>query len=200
MVDCQFFKLYWKHVPYISCTSLIWGLQFISIFLDWTSPSAEMLKFESPSKWNSYEGFNLEHWGVGSKYVICNQTTIKVAVQVMTWACLPTGLMQPFDTSGLARLGLDFGALVLWHQPQLNSYDFESNLNSNNKRTVSHLHPLCHRGRLLNTQHDSHAIFNYVHTRYNLRTRLLKRSPDRINFWKSHALPCVSSMNAVYEF
>ena len=28
----------------------------------WTDPSAEGLKFESPSKWNSYEGFNLEHW------------------------------------------------------------------------------------------------------------------------------------------
>ena len=28
----------------------------------WTSPSAEALKFGSPSKWNSYEGFNLEHW------------------------------------------------------------------------------------------------------------------------------------------
>jgi hypothetical protein len=28
----------------------------------WTSPSTERLKFESPSKWNSYEGFNLEQW------------------------------------------------------------------------------------------------------------------------------------------
>jgi hypothetical protein len=28
----------------------------------WTNPSIEELKFESPSKWNSYEGFNLEHW------------------------------------------------------------------------------------------------------------------------------------------
>ena len=27
----------------------------------WTSPSTEALKFETPSKWNSYEGFNLEH-------------------------------------------------------------------------------------------------------------------------------------------
>ena len=27
----------------------------------WTSPSIEGLKFESPSKWNLYEGFNLEH-------------------------------------------------------------------------------------------------------------------------------------------
>ena len=27
----------------------------------WTNPSIERLKFESPSKWNSYEGFNLEH-------------------------------------------------------------------------------------------------------------------------------------------
>ena len=28
----------------------------------WTSVSTEGLKFESPSKWNSYEGFNLDHW------------------------------------------------------------------------------------------------------------------------------------------
>ena len=29
----------------------------------WTNPSIERLKFESPSKWNSYEGVNLdEHW------------------------------------------------------------------------------------------------------------------------------------------
>ena len=27
----------------------------------WTSPSTKELKFESPSKWNSFEGFNLEH-------------------------------------------------------------------------------------------------------------------------------------------
>ena len=25
-------------------------------------PSIAMLKFQSPSKWNSYEGFNFEHW------------------------------------------------------------------------------------------------------------------------------------------
>ena len=27
----------------------------------WTRPSIERLNFENPSKWNSYEGFNLEH-------------------------------------------------------------------------------------------------------------------------------------------
>jgi hypothetical protein len=27
----------------------------------WTNPSIERLEFESPSKWNSYEGFNLQH-------------------------------------------------------------------------------------------------------------------------------------------
>ena len=62
----QFFTLYWKRVPCNSCTSLIWVLYSISIFLDWRlgsepNPSVEWLKFESPSKWNSYEGFNLEH-------------------------------------------------------------------------------------------------------------------------------------------
>ena len=28
----------------------------------WSNPSTEGLEFERPSKWNSYEGFNLEHW------------------------------------------------------------------------------------------------------------------------------------------
>ena len=28
----------------------------------WSNPSTEQLKFESPSKWISYEAFNLEHW------------------------------------------------------------------------------------------------------------------------------------------
>ena len=34
MVDSQFFPLYWKHVLYSSCTSLIWVLYFISTSLD----------------------------------------------------------------------------------------------------------------------------------------------------------------------
>ena len=34
MVNFLFFTLYWKHVPYNLCTSLIWVLYFISIFLD----------------------------------------------------------------------------------------------------------------------------------------------------------------------
>lgn len=38
-----------------------------------------------------------------------------------------------------------------------------------------------------------------TYTLYNLPTILLKRSQDRINFWENHALPCVSSMNTVYE-
>jgi hypothetical protein len=35
MVDSWFFTLYWKHVPYNSCTTFIWALYFISMFLDW---------------------------------------------------------------------------------------------------------------------------------------------------------------------
>ena len=31
----------------------------------WANASTEGLKFEGPSKWNSYEGFNLEHWMKG---------------------------------------------------------------------------------------------------------------------------------------
>ena len=66
MVDSWLFTLYRKHVPYNSCTSWIWVLYCISIFLDWRlgfEPTLQLkgLKFESPSKWNSYEGFNLEH-------------------------------------------------------------------------------------------------------------------------------------------
>ena len=60
-VDSWFFTLYWKRVPYDSCTSLIWVLYYNHVFLDWTGPSTEALSFKSPSKWNSYEGFNLEH-------------------------------------------------------------------------------------------------------------------------------------------
>ena len=30
----------------------------------WTDPSTEELKSGSPSNWNSYESFNLEHWAI----------------------------------------------------------------------------------------------------------------------------------------
>ena len=48
-----------------SCTSIIWVLYFSFYILRltswiWTNPSIERLKFESPSKWNSYEG--LRSW------------------------------------------------------------------------------------------------------------------------------------------
>ena len=36
----------------------------------WTNPLTEGLKFESPSKWNSFEGFNLEHWHQWSCYCL----------------------------------------------------------------------------------------------------------------------------------
>ena len=48
---------------HVNHTSLIWVLYFISILLDWRlefEPTLQ-LKFDSPSKWNSYEHFNLEH-------------------------------------------------------------------------------------------------------------------------------------------
>ena len=48
-------------VEYELCVS------FLDSWIDWRfgfkpAPSIEDLKFESPSKWNSYEGFILEHW------------------------------------------------------------------------------------------------------------------------------------------
>jgi hypothetical protein len=51
----------WKY-----STSLIWVFLFHFdilrlTFWSWTNPSTEGLEFESPSKWNSYEGFDLEH-------------------------------------------------------------------------------------------------------------------------------------------
>ena len=60
------FTLYWKHVPYNSCTRLIRAFVFhfyILGFMSWIriNLSSEGLKIESPSKWNSYEGFNLDH-------------------------------------------------------------------------------------------------------------------------------------------
>ena len=50
-----------------SCTSLRWLLYFISIFLDWRLGFELALwlngwNLRSPSKWNSYEGFNIEHY------------------------------------------------------------------------------------------------------------------------------------------
>ena len=63
-----FFTLYWKHVPHNSCTSLIWVLYFISIFLDWRLGFEPALQLK---RWNlralHHEthmslGFNLEHW------------------------------------------------------------------------------------------------------------------------------------------
>ena len=36
----------------------------------WTDPSTEELKFESHSKWNTYEGFNLEHWSWCTRSII----------------------------------------------------------------------------------------------------------------------------------
>ena len=62
----------------------------------WTDRSTEGLKLESPSKWNSYEGFNLEHcttptqlldkrWvvelGLGPAYV----TTTYRHLEIVTW-------------------------------------------------------------------------------------------------------------------
>ena len=40
----------------------------------WTSPSLERLKFENPSKWNSYEGFNLDHWPPPLQSKLCSIT------------------------------------------------------------------------------------------------------------------------------
>ena len=47
MVDSQYFTLYWKHIPYNSCTSLIWFLCFISIFLGWHLGSEPTLQLKS---------------------------------------------------------------------------------------------------------------------------------------------------------
>ena len=43
----------------------------------WTNPLTEELKFESPSQWNSYEGFNLEHWSTASGTSSCDTHRIR---------------------------------------------------------------------------------------------------------------------------
>ena len=69
-LDGWFFIL---HIVLEICTTLFmykFNMSFVFHFYIlgltpwiWTSSSTEELNFESPSKWNSYEGFNLEHWG-----------------------------------------------------------------------------------------------------------------------------------------
>ena len=60
------------HVALNICTILLmhkFNMNFIFHFYIlgltswiWTNRSTKELKFESPSKWDSYEGFNLDHW------------------------------------------------------------------------------------------------------------------------------------------
>ena len=55
----------------------------------WNNPSTEKLKFESPSKWNSYEVFNLEHWP--NDFHIASSSTL--------WSLLVGGDKVRSDTS-----------------------------------------------------------------------------------------------------
>jgi hypothetical protein len=109
--------LYWKQVSCNSCTSLVWVLHFISIFLDWClgfEPTLQLkgLEFESPSKWNSYEGFNLEHWLHGHQTmrfwsmigrdptVVCNTNRLHVDVfLVFLWSIW--GMLRRFLVSDM---------------------------------------------------------------------------------------------------
>ena len=50
----------------------------------WTGPSIdEELKFESPWKWNSYEGFNPEHWHLPKRGNNCMQAYLSVWRQLI---------------------------------------------------------------------------------------------------------------------
>ena len=46
----------------------------------WTNPSTDRLKFESPSKWNSSQGFNFEH----CRWCLTNSKT-----NLTLWKCIP---------------------------------------------------------------------------------------------------------------
>ena len=52
----------WRRGHHNSGTTLGFGI--------WNNPSTETLKFKSPSKWNSYEDFNLEHWRIYTKVTL----------------------------------------------------------------------------------------------------------------------------------
>ena len=88
--------LYWKHVPYNSCASLIWVLYVISIFLDWR------LRFE-PTLW--LKGWNLR--------VLQNETHMRASI-------LNTdGHIGPSQKSWL---GVDSRMVYLEHVVQSLSY------------------------------------------------------------------------------
>ena len=93
MVEFQVFTLYWKHVPYKPCISLIWVLYFISIFLDWRlgfEPAFQLKGWNliNPSEWDSYEGFNLEHrWGVSKFFGASHVQFYRSGVNNVLWAC-----------------------------------------------------------------------------------------------------------------
>ena len=70
-----------------SCRSLIQVLWSISIFLDWRlgfvqALQTEGIKFESPLKWNSYEGFNLEHCLVDKIMNMCETHLIQTYLKI----------------------------------------------------------------------------------------------------------------------
>ena len=114
MVDSWFYShcTSWKHVPSNSCTMLIWAFVFhfyILGLMSWirTNLSFEGLKFESPSKWNSYEGFNLDHWRRSTKTMRIYRAHAGIPTLLITNEVLPCLLFIVIPHY--------FGDLLLYH-------------------------------------------------------------------------------------
>ena len=62
-----------------------------------TSLSTQGLKFESPSKWNSYESFNLEHW---SKSIRLHVAIFWIFLIDLGYICSHSGRFSPYINLG----------------------------------------------------------------------------------------------------
>ena len=132
MVDFEFLTLTSKHVPYKTCTSLIWVLYIMSIFLDHRHGFEPTFQLKGcnlrarPSKWKSYEGFNLDH---RSQTNLVKDVDRDPSFQL--WAWVPCQMAQfarnpstlCFDPTSVANTkavllyeGSIFGWLWLWRR------------------------------------------------------------------------------------
>jgi hypothetical protein len=83
----------------------------------WTSASTEGLKFESPSKWNTYKGFNLEHWLWARDFpcvgVRCSSFVDKVAFRHRSASTSNCGYGRGWGTSILVCKGKIFLSVLM---------------------------------------------------------------------------------------
>ena len=81
----------------------------------WTSPSTERLKFESPSKWNSYESFNLEHWSNRWPFLLNDILAPSMANPCGIWMIMSiTPLLLRFSSYHLWEPILQLSVTCIW--------------------------------------------------------------------------------------